>query len=229
MTRKCPSDGALIALFMNEAALPKKEKLLRHLASCKRCALRFDVLRQAKRDLQPHVDSFADAFGADEGVSLLRSVARRKILALDPGPPRSPSRHGPFGMLLGLRFATGLIALLVVAMAGGLILLTRLERHSQLRSPSVKLTLLAPVGTLSAPPRIFRWTPVLNAENYVIDLIDETLRPVHRFGAYIINEVELPPDVRSKLNKGRTYVWSVSARDGDDNILTSRSASFVIE
>lgn len=229
MKRKCPTDGALIALFMNEVALPKKEKLLGHLASCKRCTLRFDVLRQAKRELQPCVDTFADAFGADEGASLLRSVARQKILAFDPGSSRVPSRHGPFGMLLGLRFATGLIALLVVSIAGGYILLTRLERHSELRSPSVRLTLLAPVGTLSAPPRILRWTPVLNAEDYAVDLIDDSLRRIHQSGTFIINEIEIPPDVRSKLVKGRTYVWSVSARDADNNVLTSRSASFTIE
>jgi len=231
MTRKCPKDGALIALFMNELPPREAEKLLRHLAACSRCTVRFNVLRQVKRDLQPQVDSFAGAFGADEGASLLRVAAGQKIRSLAPRPhgTPSPALMSPFGMLSGLRFAIGFVAVLAVVTTGAYLTLTRLQKHSELRSPSLKITLLAPVGSVSAAPSVFRWTPVLNAEDYKLELIDDSLGRVHILSTFLITEALLPAGVRSKLVKGRTYVWSISAHDADGNLVTSKSGSFTIE
>jgi len=231
MTRKCPKDGALIALFMNELPPSEAEKLLSHLAACSRCTIRFNVLRQVKRDLQPQVDSFADAFGADEGASLLRVAASRKIRSLGPRPlgTRSTTLLRPFGMLSGLRFAIGFVAVLAVVTTGAYLTLARLQKHSELRSPSLKITLLEPVGTVSSAPSIFRWTPVTNAEDYKLELIDDSLGRVHAGSTFLITEATLPAAARSNLVKGRTYVWSISAHDADGNLVTTKSGSFTID
>ena len=47
--------------------------------------------------------------------------------------------------------------------------------------------------------------------------------------AFFVNETVVPPTVRDRLVKGRVYLWTVTARDRDSNLLTSGSASFVIE
>jgi hypothetical protein len=229
MTRN-PKDGALIALFMNELP-PRKRRSLRHLAACSRCTVRFNVLRQVKRDLQPQVDSFAGAFGADEGASLLRVAAGQKIRSLDPRHPgtRSTTLLRPFGMLSGLRFAVGFVAVLAVVTTGAYLTLARLRKHSELRSPSLKITLLEPVGTVSSAPGTFRWTPVTNAEDYYLELIDDTLVRVHAGSIFLITEATLPAAARSKLVKGRPYVWSISAYDADGNLVTTKSGSFTIE
>ena len=39
----------------------------------------------------------------------------------------------------------------------------------------------------------------------------------------------VPAPVRDRLVKGRVYLWTVTARDKDSNLLTSGSASFVVE
>ena len=138
MTRKCPEDGALIGLFMNELRPREAERLLRHLAACARCAVRFNVLRQVKRDLQPQVESFAGAFGTDEGATLLGVAAVRKIRSLDHRATgaRSLALMSPFGMLSGLRFAIGFVAVLAVVTAGAFLTLARLQKHSELRPPA---------------------------------------------------------------------------------------------
>ena len=76
---------------------------------------------------------------------------------------------------------------------------------------------------------MFRWAPVLDAENYVFELFDDSLDRVHVCSTFLINELVLPADIRGKLVKGRTYLWSISAQDGDSDLLASRSGSFVIE
>ena len=220
MKSKCPGDSALVRLFMEECAPREKDRVLRHLADCSRCSLRFDVLRQIKRDLRPKVDAFAGEFDAAAAAPLLRRAARESAQA---------SKPKPFASFLSLKLAVGLLGVLVVASAAAFIALGPMARRSELRSPSPRLTLLAPIGSVSAPPTLFRWTPVLNAESYVLELTDDALKPVHRSGAFLVNELVLPPEVTSRLVPGRPYLWTVTAEDGDSNRLASRSGSFVIE
>jgi hypothetical protein len=234
MRGKCPIDSALIRLFMNEAGSDETDRLLRHLAACSRCTLRFDFLRQLNRELEPKVQAFIGEAGAQtpEAVSsALRRAASERIQAfrISLAPPSSSPRTGFFGSLLSLKFAVGFLAVLLVVSAVAYFALYKAPRQSELRSPSLKLTLLAPAGTLSAPPGVFRWTPVLHAENYVLELIDDSLSRVHRGSTFLVTELVLPAEIRSKLVKGRVYVWSVSAHDAESNLLTSRSVSFVIE
>jgi hypothetical protein len=234
MRGKCPNDSALIRLFVNESGPPEADWLLRHLAACSRCTLRFDVLKQLNRELEPKVAAFVCEAGALTPAavsSALRRAASDKIQALRAShtPSPSSSRTGFFGSLLSLKFAVGFLAVLLVVSAVAYFALYKAPRQSELRSPSLKLTLLAPVGTLSSPPGVFRWTPVLHAEDYAFELIDDSLSRVHIGSTFLITELVLPADVRSKLVKGRVYVWSVSALDADSNLLTSRSGSFVIE
>jgi hypothetical protein len=211
MSASCPKDGSLVRLFMNETSPRETERLLRHLASCARCSFRFGVLRQVKRDLGPSVEAFAGSLEAN---------------ALGPDrlvPPRRPIR-----MALSLRLAAGFLAAVAVVAAGSYLAVRRIHGYAQVRSPSPQLTLLAPSGEISNVPASFRWTPVLNAENYFLELTDDSLRQVFTISTFLITEAEIPREVRSGLVKGRPYVWSVTAHDGDGALLSSRSGSFVI-
>lgn len=220
MKSKCPGDSALVRLFLSECGPREKDRVLRHLANCSRCSLRFDVLRQIKRDLRPKVDTFAGEFDAAAAAPLLRRAARESAQAAKPKP---------FASFLSLKLAVGLLGVLVVASAAAFIALGPMARRSELRSPSLRLTLVAPIGTVSAPPALFRWTPVLDAESYGFWLTDDTLAPVHTNGTFLVNELVLPAAVRAKLVAGRSYLWTVSARDADANTLLTASGSFVIE
>jgi len=231
MNAKCPKDSGLIRLFMNETPVRETEKLLRHLAACARCAARFSVLRQIKRDLRPQIDAFSGEFSAAEAGPILRRAAFDKLQALRPSHAPSPSRIGTrfFASLLSLKFAAGFLAALLLVSVLAYFAVYKAQRRSELRSPSLILTLSSPVGSLSATPRVFRWTPVLNAEEYDFELFDDSLERLHVGSIFLINEIVLPAEVRSRVVKGRVYLWSVTARDADRNLLTSRSASFVIE
>ena len=220
MSGKCPADRVLVRLFMDECGPRERDRVLRHLASCSRCALRFDVLRQIKRDLGPKVDAFADQVGAAEAGPLLRRASRESL---------DLARRRPAPAVPRLRLAAAFLGALAVVSAAAFIALNVTARRSELRSPSPELKLLSPVGRVSAPPSVFRWTPVLDAESYVFELTDDALKPVHRSGVFLVNELVLPPEVKSRLVPGRPYLWTVIAEYGDSNRLASRSASFVIE
>jgi hypothetical protein len=91
------------------------------------------------------------------------------------------------------------------------------------------LTLLEPIGKIGDAPRAFKWTPVLHAESYSVKLMDSSLREIHSSGTYLVTEVLIPPEVRSSLREGETYVWEVRASDADANVLIEQSGFFVLE
>lgn len=236
MSGKCPKDSDLVRLSMYEASHDESERLFRHLADCPRCSTRFAVLRQVKRDLSPAVEAFAREFPADKAGPLLSSAARGKLQELGsrPAPPPRPSppprsRATFLGLALDLRFAAGFLALLAVVAAGIYMTATNDALYSDLRSPADVLTLIEPSGRVPRPPHAFRWSAVPDADHYNIELFDESLVLVHAGSAYLINELVLPADARAKLVEGRTYLWTVTAYDGDSELLATRSGSFVIE
>ena len=211
MTRRCPDDRTLIDVATGEAAPRVKDRTLGHLAVCSRCSVRYNVLRQLKRDLEPRVDAHL----APPAAPLVPVLGARG--------------SSPFAFFSGFRLAAVLALLILVVGAGAYLAVSRAYRHSDLRSPSSELTLLAPRSRVPSAPAVFRWTPVLNAEQYDLELIDDALERVHQGSTFLINEMAVPAAVRARLVPGRAYVWTVSAKDGDSNLLTTRSGSFVIE
>jgi len=229
MSGKCPKDCDLVRLSLYETPHDESEKLFRHLAGCSRCSVRFAVLRQVKRDLRPKVEAFSREFDAEKAGPALSSAARQKLQELRrPGTtPQAPPR--PFGFRLDIRLAAGFLAILVVVASGIYLTATRSPEYSLLRSPSIGPTLIEPAGTIPAPPAVFRWSPVANAENYIFELYDESLDRVHSCSTFLINELVLGAEIKAKLVKGRTYLWTISARDSDGELLASRSGTFAIE
>jgi hypothetical protein len=231
MKNRCPEDSVLIRLFMGDAPSREAARLSAHMGDCARCALRFDILKQLNRELKPQVEAFAGEISPVEAAPLLARAAADKMHALIPDLPadRPTLLTRPSGIPLFVRFTAGFLAILAVIVVGAYLGLARGDKLSNLRSPSFKLALLEPSGRISSCPTVFRWTPVLQAENYVFELIDDSLHVVHNASTYLIHEYILPADVRSGLVKGRTYVWSISAYDSDSNLLTSGSGAFVLD
>jgi hypothetical protein len=225
MKQPCPGDARLIALFMGELPRGPADRLARHLADCPRCSLRFKVLSQVKRDLRPEIEAFANSVPPDKGAApLLREAALSKLRSASSAPA-SPRR--PLSPKLGLRLAAA-FCLVAVFVGGAYLALPRLRSYARFRSPSLSISLLSPAGAIPVAPRLLRWTPVLNAESYLLEIFDDSLNRVLRSSTFLITEYKVPDEVRSRLVRGETYVWSISASDGDGNVITTGSSSFVI-
>jgi len=231
MSGNCPKDNALVALAMNEAGPSAGQRLLRHLAVCPRCAIRFRVLRDLGRDLGPAVESYIGAVDASKAGALLRQAAARELDRLDPSASLSArfSRGARSLRSFGLEFAGGLLIALFIALGAGYFAVYRPFVRTGERSPSANLELISPAGRQARVPGVFRWSPVLQAEDYTIEVRDESLARVFQGSTYLVNELVCPAELRSKLVRGKTYLWTVSAHDESGTLLASRSATFVVE
>jgi hypothetical protein len=228
MKGQCPKGDSLVRLFMNETSPRETEKLLRHMASCSRCSFSFHLLRQVKGDLYRQVNDFADSRDDARGLEELRRSALSKMGEEVDGPGPSASRNRPHGMTFGLRFAVSLLSVVLVLATGGYLAVKRIQKHSGIRSSSAQLALLSPTGTIRTVPDRFRWTSVSSAEDYHLELFDDSLNRIYEISTFLINEAVIPSEIRSGLQRGRAYVWSVTAKDRDSTLLATRSGTFVI-
>ncbi len=230
--RRCPTNRALIKLFMSGAADPRMEKVLDHLAHCPRCASRFEVLRELHQELDPRFREFLRDFGGrdrDAGAALAAAAERRlaELRRARPGPAPGPvPATFPAGRKPALAAA---LFLLVLSAAGVFLSRSLLRPRSTLRSPSLQLKLLEPMGKIDEFPGRFKWTPVHHAESYSIRLTDSSLREIYFSGTFLVTEILIPADVRSSLIKGESYIWQVRATDGDSNVLVERTGHFILE
>jgi hypothetical protein len=230
--RRCPSDRALIELFMSGAADPRMEKVLDRLASCPRCGSRFEVLRELHRELEPRIREFLGDFGDKEGDAgaALAAAAERKLAELRQARAAAPPRPAPALLPARRKSAfTAALFILVLGVTGVFLSRTVLRPRAEMRSPGFELKLLSPIGRIDEIPTLFKWTPVRHAENYTISLTDSSLREIHKAGTYLVTEAVIPPEVRSSLHEAETYIWKVRAVDGDSNVLVERSAYFIVE
>ena len=90
-----------------------------------------------------------------------------------------------------------------------------------------KLVLTEPKEILARPPSLFKWTPVKGVDGYNFKLVDEDLNTILRSGSRT-TQIVLTDAVRAKLVRGKTYVWTVEARDDESRVLDSASSSFEI-
>ncbi len=220
MSRKCPKDSRLVRFYVEGAGNPRMAAILDHVVRCPRCRLRFDTLIQLKGDIDPKIGEFARGLDPEVAVRQVRESAREKLGKL--GVQNAPGRRR-------FRLASVTAALAIVVIAAGLFLSRSFFRPvARIRSPSLVLVLMEPVGTVREAPHVFKWTPVLHAESYSIQMIDESLREVFKSGTFLITELVVPPEVRASLERGATYVWSVLATDADSNTVASKSGSFTL-
>jgi hypothetical protein len=225
--KNCLSDDALIDLFLGETDRTRTARLLSHVALCPICSLRFDILRLVRKDTEPKVAAFAASCPTADPVTFLRQAARRKLAGLAPPPPASKKRKAE--RRFTLRFAFGFLGLLFAFATAGYLALDHFRPRSALRGSDLKLTLVEPIGGISRFPKVFRWTPVALAEDYYLELIDDALEPVYKSSTYLVTEHVIPDDLKAKIARGRTYLWSIKAFDSDGNLLLSESGHFRLD
>jgi hypothetical protein len=88
---------------------------------------------------------------------------------------------------------------------------------------------MSPQGTLREKPSFFEWSPVDGATFYSLELIDEDLNLLAQSQRSSNVNFTLAREVVHKLERGRTYIWTVKAYDDEGSELGDRSAEFKIE
>jgi hypothetical protein len=219
----CPKREDFVRFFMGELEESARRNFLDHALHCPDCRPRLKVLAALQADLKKR-ESLVPEVGLTEA-----EACRLRRLAADERKVLTPARRRAWVTPAAATTAVSLAALGVLLgyyfLKGGSVPRTRLT----LRAPEGRvLRLIEPGKKLQAAPTLFVWTEVKGVDTFLFSLIDDELNTIY-FEAAKIPHLRLPDEVRQKLQRGKTYLWTVRAQDDFDGELASASRDFVIE
>ena len=211
MTKRdgCPDQTMFVRVLRRTAGRREREKLIDHILVCPVCRAKFDVLWGVASDPE------------------LKALVERKAHGGRPG------RENRRGFLL--RWISAGAALVVVLTAAayfsGVFSSAPLYRGHN----PFGLKLISPGRIVSAPPAFFEWTPATKGDSYRLILVDEDLNTVwngEESEQWVYTDVTcrmyVPPEILKRLERGKSYVWSVQALDDNGVVFTRESRAFTI-
>lgn len=134
-------------------------------------------------------------------------------------------RHSTFRINQTVAVLAGALLFLVAA----IFFLIKLDKSPAYRGDGFGVVvLIAPEGTLKNPPAAFSWRPKKGTDAYSFRLVDDDLNTILATGG-VQTKLSLGESVRSKLIRGRSYIWTIEAFDDQGKKIASGSKSFKID
>ena len=229
----CPKNEVFIKALIGELGEDEKESFVDHIFRCPKCRLKFHAIKALNRESRQEGKDVPDGTLTSNEAKSLKITAIGRLRELEKGPPRfsliRPSHAG-----LKWIYATSFFLAVVVI---GYLLLNSPPGQSIFRTTNAnELRPLEPMGKIKETPSIFKWSPVKNADVYRFKLLDEDLQVLWAKDLVVSNEsglsgssLVLDETIKNKLNRGKTYVWTVVAFDNDNMKLAEDRGYFIIE
>lgn len=229
----CPHNDLFIKAVFNELGENEKESFVDHIFCCSKCRLKFDAIKALNRECRQEGKDLPDGALTSEEAKSLRKMAAGRLRELGKSTDRFPVfRPGR----PGLKWIYAASLFLAIIGIGYLLLNSPPGQKTFRTMINTDLHLLEPMGKINKPPYIFRWSPVKNADVYNFKLLDDNLQvfckkdlPLPVGGRLRTPSLLLDEAIRKKLERGKTYVWTVVASDDDNLKLAEARGYFIIE
>lgn len=212
---ECPPPEAFLSQELASREPADRERILRHAASCARCAAEAELARAFERD--PSEDLSAD--DVEHVVERLASTRPQPAIAsVKPFPGRDRSARRS-------HWLAPLAAAAVVVLVAAVVTRWAEEPAPELPRPTestamrgATISILGPRGDLPQRPRTLAWRPVPDAAAYRVELlaVDDSLLWGITYGE---SPATLPPARELDLRPRVRYRWRVEARDAEGRSL----------
>ena len=204
----CPSSVNLANSFMPSTSLREKKRIADHISHCRSCRNAFMILLQLHQ-----CDALTTVFDQEDGEK--------------KGHP-----NNIFSKLINispfLRVSSVFIGLVLIA-TSALLIIQNDEFSRNSRSGNAGINMTYPVTTHpKAEKLIFRWKRHSESGYYVLELFDEALLPIWTSQKTDALQAQLPDDVYSILQIGKSYFWMVTGFSEDQKIDESPLARFTL-
>lgn len=217
----CPKKEVFVRAFMGELHGDEEKEFLRHLTLCGRCRRTFEALTELQADLEVKETAIPEVVLSRDDERELQSMAREQV--------RAYSRRVGAAIPRPIRIAVTLAAALVLVVLGCMFLIkTPVSQQAVRGAKLAELRLHRPGGKLKEAPRVFSWSEVKGCDSYHLVIIDAALDTVYEIGLGG-TELQLPEEVRQRLQRQKPYLWTIVAQDDDGRELASASRYFEIE
>lgn len=203
----CPSAENLANSFMPSTSPREKKRIADHISHCRSCRNAFMILLQLQQ---------CEASMATDQDNGEREGHPKKIFfkLIDISPFFRVS-----GVFVGL----------VLIATSALLIIQNNELSRISRSRDAGLNLSYPVMTHPKSEKlIFRWKRQSESGYYVLELFDDVLLPIWTSQKIDALQAQLPDDVYTNLQIGKSYFWLVTGFSEDQKVDESPLARFIL-
>jgi hypothetical protein len=221
-SQPCPKKEVFVRAFMGELNGDEEKEFLCHLTHCGRCRRAFEALTELQADLEFRETAIPEVALSHDDVKGLLSMSREQV--------RTYSRRRRAAVPRPVRVAAALAAALVLVVLGTMFLVKIPVSRQAVRGAArpAELKLHSPGGKLKEAPRVFSWSEVKDSDSYHFAIIDAALDTIYETGL-VGTELQLPEEVRLRLQRQEPYLWTIVAQDDEGRELASASRYFEIE
>jgi hypothetical protein len=205
----CPEIDELINTMSKESNEKEKLKIFDHISECSHCFKIFEAIKPFILEGKSIKTDLDEISLSELEVKELKQRAKEKISELK-GESKKRGRVSIFSRVR-LAYMSIAAALLVVVLGAVLIL----RGPDDFRQDIVRgqeneaITLVKPVGELKKPPRLFEWTPLPQAKEYQVKLLDKELTMVWTSERSRDTKALVPPELSESLKRQELYYWKV--------------------
>ena len=226
--RSCPPPRRIIDFLDHSLSRRHSARVEDHLASCGLCSQEFEAIRQILHARDLCLQDLAAWAGRQQ-----RKTANSRVEDIgEKYSPISKRKASKTRQAWRWSYALGLI-LLVGCLA---LVLSRYPflknfwggEYRAGQALHITLVLPRPEKPLIAQALVFQWTPLIQAECYVLELFDEALAPIWKSPETRATRITLPSEILENLLPSRPYYWLVAGLLPDDRKVESDIGVFFI-
>jgi len=220
----CNHEAMTVKVFLKETDQEEKFKILDHIFSCPKCSAEFIVLRDVWKKGKTLMDPELKQKLEQAKSGQVQSAAKKEMKALKKESQSwQRSRVGPMNIAV---VAAVLIALVLTVYV---ITQNQPEQFNLEREVgSEAFRTIDPEGAIIDLPILFRWSPVQDAQEYAIEVMDQGLEMIYRKEHILVPSFALPDKITSQLQVSETYFWKVVAILQGEKILESEMGKFYL-
>lgn len=217
----CPKTEDFIGTMLGETGAESRQAFFRHALRCPVCRPKLQILSVIKAELSARKDMVPETRLTREETRVLKRFAADELRLMRPAGRRLSFRP--------LQAAAAAAAAVIAVGLGYIYLHNALRSQFAVRgSPLQEFCLREPGPRLREAPADFSWTDVSGRQEFRFILIDDNLNTLYEI-VTPSPRLRLPEEYRQKLEKSKTYLWTVIALDDDGRELATASRVFKVE
>ncbi|MFC2165830.1 hypothetical protein ACFLT2_12655 [Acidobacteriota bacterium] len=226
MKHQCAQREATVKVFLKETGQEEKYRLLDHIFSCPECLTEFSVLKEVWKKENSLLDTELEQTLEKAKSEQVKSVAKNELRAVKQ---TRQSRQSLLFSPINIAVAAAVLIAAVLT-----IYVTSHNRPGQIplerEVGSEIFRTIEPEGAIDNLSILFRWSPVKDAREYTIEVLDNGLEMIYRKEGILVPSFALPDKIYTQLQVSRTYFWKVVATlDSEKRIESEFEKFYLIE
>lgn len=224
INHSCKDSNETVEVFLKETSQEKKFRLLDHIFSCPECLADFSVLKEVWKKEKSRIDTHLVRTLETANSKRVKAVAKTELRALKQAQKSRKSR------LFSPMNIASVTAMLIAAVLTIYVAThyradqTPLEREVG----SEAFRIIEPEGAIKTLSILFRWSPVKDAREYTIEVLDNGLETIYRKEGILLPSFALPDKIFTQLRVSQTYFWKVVAMLDNEKRVESEFGKFYL-